>query len=261
MHEYDVAFKLTLQQVDLAIRELIGTSIARWLNVELPEVRNTRVDLLGETAAGELVHLELQSTNDATMPLRMAEYCLRVFRQFGRFPRQVVVYVGAAPARMETNLRGPSLEYAYRLVDIRELDGARLLESSRVGDNIVAILTRLADVRASVDRILERIGELEPAEREAALVRLLIVSELRDLGELVEEEAKKMPILNDILEHKVLGREYKRGELAVVRRLIEKRFGSLPSWAEERLAGLSPSELEDLSVRVSDATTLEDLLH
>lgn len=260
MHEYDVAFKLTLQQVDLAIRDLIGTTIARWLNVELPEVRNTRVDLLGETAAGELVHLELQSSNDTTMPLRMAEYCLRVFRQFGRFPRQVVVYVGAAPPRMETTLRGPSLEYAYRLVDIRELDGERLLESPRVGDNIVAILTRVADVRASVDRILERIGELEPAEREAALVRLLIVSELRDLGELVEEEAKKMPILNDILEHKVLGREYKRGELAVVRRLIEKRFGSMPSWAEERLAGLSPSQLEDLSVRVSDATTLEDLL-
>ena len=37
MHEYDIAFKLTLQQVDLAIRELTGTAIARWLNVELPE--------------------------------------------------------------------------------------------------------------------------------------------------------------------------------------------------------------------------------
>ncbi len=133
MHEYDVAFKLTLQQVDLAIRDLIGTTLAKWLNVELAEVRNTRVDLLGETTAGELVHLELQSSNDATMPLPMAEYCLRMFRQFGRFPRQVVVYVGAAPPRMETKLRGPSLEYAYRLVDIRELDGARLLKLPRVG--------------------------------------------------------------------------------------------------------------------------------
>jgi hypothetical protein len=44
MHEYDIAFKLTLQQVDVALRELIGTTIARGLNVELPEVRNTRVD-------------------------------------------------------------------------------------------------------------------------------------------------------------------------------------------------------------------------
>jgi hypothetical protein len=29
MHEYDIAFKLTLQQVDLTIRELTGTAIAR----------------------------------------------------------------------------------------------------------------------------------------------------------------------------------------------------------------------------------------
>ena len=73
-----------------------------------------------------------------------------------------------------------------------------------------------------------------------------------------------MPILNDILDNKVLGREFKRGvqegELTVLRRQIEKRFGALPSWAEERLAGRTTIELEDLSVRVLDAPSLEDLL-
>jgi len=91
-------------------------------------VRNTRVDLLGETERGELVHIELQSTNDAAMALRRAQYCLRVYRQFGRFPQQVVVYVGGVPAWMSTELH-PSLDYSYRLVDIRELDAERLLES------------------------------------------------------------------------------------------------------------------------------------
>jgi Domain of unknown function (DUF4351) len=76
----------------------------------------------------------------------------------------------------------------------------------------------------------------------------------------VEREARKMPILNDILDNKVLGREFKRGELTVLRRQIEKRFGAIPSWAEERLAGRSPADLEDLSVRVLDAQSLEDLL-
>ena len=272
MHEYDIAFKLTLQQVDVALRELIGTTIARWLNVELPEVRNTRVDLLGETAAGELVHIELQSSNHGMMALRMAEYCLRVFRLFGRFPQQVLLYVGEAEMRMEAELHGPALDYSYRLVDIRELDGEQLLGSSRVGDNIVAILTRLKNVRDTIDRILQRIVELEPGEREEALTRLLLLSELRDLGERVEQEARKMPILNDILDHKVLGREYKKGrqegrqegiqqgELTILRRLIEKRFGAIPSWAEERLAQLSSAELEKISERVLDASSLEDLL-
>lgn len=73
-----------------------------------------------------------------------------------------------------------------------------------------------------------------------------------------------MPILNDILDNKVLGREYKRGlqdgELTVLRRQVEKKFGPLPSWAEERLAGRSTTELEELSIRVLDAPSLEYLL-
>ena len=63
-----------------------------------------------------------------------------------------------------------------------------------------------------------------------------------------------MPIFIDILENKVLGREYKRGlqerELTILRRLMEKRFGPIPAWANERLTGKSATELEDLSVRV-----------
>jgi hypothetical protein len=90
----------------------------------------------------------------------------------------------------------------------------------------------------------------------------MILSGLRHLEETVEQEARKMPILN--IENKVLGREFKRGleegELKVLRRLIEKRFGALPDWAEKRLASRSTNELEELSIRVLDAETLEELL-
>ena len=85
-----------------------------------------------------------------------------------------------------------------------------------------------------------------------------------------------MPLFIDILDNKVLGREFKRGlqegiqegelkgelkgELTVLRRLIEKRFGAMPGWVEERLAGRSTAELADLSVRLLDAQSIEDLL-
>jgi predicted transposase YdaD len=89
-----------------------------------------------------------------------------------------------------------------------------------------------------------------------------------------------MPIDIDIREHEVLGPMFKEaeqkgrqegrregrqeglqeGELTVLRRLIEKRFGALPGWAGEKLAALSASELEDLSMRVLDAKSVEELL-
>jgi hypothetical protein len=45
------------------MRELAG-DVARWVNVELPELQNTRVDLLGETSDSHLIHIELQSRID-----------------------------------------------------------------------------------------------------------------------------------------------------------------------------------------------------
>jgi len=81
-----------------------------------------------------------------------------------------------------------------------------------------------------------------------------------------------MPILNNILDHEVLGREYKRGlqqgrqegvqegELILLRSLIEKRFGPLPKWADEKLSKLSEKEVKELGLRLFDVAAIEDLL-
>lgn len=58
MQEYDVALKLLLRgPAKLTMRELTGTTVEKWIDVEMPKVQSTRVDLLGETAAKGLVHL------------------------------------------------------------------------------------------------------------------------------------------------------------------------------------------------------------
>jgi len=309
MQEYDVTLKLLLRHVsEAAMRDLAGSAVGAWLETELPAVENRRMDLLGEAEDGSLVHLELQSTNDASMAIRMARYALRVFDKFKRFPRQTMVYVGEATLKMDAELRGPDLWFRYRALDVRELDGERLLKSGAVGDNIVALLAGCSDNRTAVRTTLEKIARLPAGERDVILGLLMILSGLRHLEETVEQEVRKMPILNDVLENKVLGREFKRGleegkqqgleegkqqgleegkqqgleegkqqgleegkqqgleegelsgKLKVLRRLIEKRFGPLPDWAENRLATRSARELEEWSVRVLDAKTLEELL-
>jgi hypothetical protein len=81
-----------------------------------------------------------------------------------------------------------------------------------------------------------------------------------------------MPITHDILDHEVIGPAIKQGialgreegmrqegEVFVLRRLIEKRFGALPNWADTRLTQLSLAELDDLSLRVLDAASLDEL--
>jgi hypothetical protein len=273
MQEYDVALKLLLQgPAKLMIRELVGADVEKWLDIELRKVQNLRLDLLGETGDGSLVHIELQSGNDAAMALRMAEYCFGVFRLFGKFPRQVLLYVGEAPLRMANELRGVDVSFRYRLVDIRDLDGDRLLESDEVGDNVIAILARLRDHKEAVRKIIGKLAGLVASERDSALGQLLILAGLRRLEETVRREIQKMPVFIDIMENTVLGPRIRQGmeegrqqglregELAILRRLIEKRFGAIPTWAEEKLTSRPTADLEDLSVRVQDAQSLEDLL-
>ena len=81
-----------------------------------------------------------------------------------------------------------------------------------------------------------------------------------------------MPMHIDILENEVLGLLFQKGlqegrrerpsrrRTDRFRQLIEKRFGALPSWAGDKLAALPASELEDLSLRVLDAKSVEELL-
>ncbi len=80
-----------------------------------------------------------------------------------------------------------------------------------------------------------------------------------------------MPLLDDIMDNNVFGpvirqsmekglEKGRREEgTLILRRLVAKRFGPLPAWAEERLANLSVSELEDLSLRVLDAQNINEM--
>jgi predicted transposase YdaD len=273
VHEYDIALKSVIRRLSgSALKALTGFAIERWHNVEFSEVRTLRVDMVGETADGSLVQIELQSTNDSDMPLRMAEYSLAIYRQFRRFPEQLVLYVGRAPLAMAGKLEGHSLAFQFRVVDIRELDGTWLLASGNPEENVIAVLMRLGDRRAAVRRILERISESAPTQREVALRDLTILAGFRCLGVIIEEETKTMPILDDIMDHDLLGPVLRRGleqgleqgrvegEQAVVLRLIEKRFGSVPFWAQRRLQAMSAPEVEETAVRLLDAPSLEDLL-
>jgi uncharacterized protein DUF4351 len=62
-----------------------------------------------------------------------------------------------------------------------------------------------------------------------------------------------------ILENEVLGPIYLEGGRSILRRLMERRFGAIPDWAEARLATLSPAEIDDISVWILDAESLEQL--
>jgi hypothetical protein len=128
-------------------------------------------------------------------------------------------------------------------------------------------LTRNSDRRETIRRILAKIATLETGKREQALSKLFVLAGLRKLEDQIRSEAEHMPLLDDIMDNKVFGPLIRQGmeqgrleEVGLIlRRQIDKRFGPIPSWADERLSKLSITELEDLSLRVLDAPSISDM--
>src|SRR6266852_3525407 len=172
--DYDVVLKLLFRsKSSQAVREIVGGPVKRWLDKELPAIRNTRADLIGETVGGEFVHLECMSVNQKWIELRMAGYYVEIYQACGRHPRQALVYVGRAKLRMGGHFRSPTLSFRFRVVDLRELNGSRFLDSEAVGDQIMALLMRLKNRRAAIRRILTTITNLDAGNREETLGQLM----------------------------------------------------------------------------------------
>src|SRR5207302_5022616 len=108
----DAGIRRSLEAAVARIRQTYGTRVGRGRGRELVGCRTAQSAEHPGRSTGSHRRSRprppgLQSGNDNTMPLRMAEYCLGMLRLFGKFPRQIVLYVGEAPLRMESELRGP----------------------------------------------------------------------------------------------------------------------------------------------------------
>ena len=281
MQRFDITLKTMLQRQlqGGALARLMGFSIREWLNAELPEVRTRHVDLLGRTDSGKLVQVELQSFNDAQMALRMAEYALAIYRRYGAFPLQVVLYVDREKLAMKQHLKASRFVFECDIVDIRSFEPTELLESPSLEDNILAVLTRFSGKPADVRQILNRIAAAPPDRRKGAVVELMILAGLRQFGSIIEEEIKKMPIVIDLNTHTVFGPHYRRGLKEGLEKGLEKgiqegmdqgvrqnltslithRFGKIPVRYARCLNAMSSTELQALSDRLFSASTISEL--
>lgn len=73
-----------------------------------------------------------------------------------------------------------------------------------------------------------------------------------------------MPILNDIMDHQVIGPAIRKGRLegerSIILRQITRRFGPIPVSARKRIESFTAVKLERISLRLLDASSLKELL-
>jgi predicted transposase YdaD len=172
------------------------------------------------------------------------------------------------------------------------LEESRYEEADLAGlHNVAAALFRLENSREPQDiqRVLGSLVEWLGAEEQSALRRAFVVwlkrvllparvpgAEIPNVVELQEmramlaervktwtEEWKEQGLEQGLEQGREQGREQGErkgrhlGEVNLLHRLLERRFGPLPSWVDERLEQASEAELEHWADRVLECATLE----
>jgi predicted transposase YdaD len=290
--QYDATLKQLFEtQARGLLRVLTGSAEVReFLNVELPQVNVPRLDLLPRMAdTGRLVNIEFQTTNEEWMAPRAGIYYLQsLVKHRVEHLDQVVLYLGKSPMKMSNAIETPVMRFQVRIVDIGELDGDALAASGDLGDAMLAVLAQVKDRQAAIRRALDRIATLKGKKRELAIQQMIILAGLRGLEIEVANEARRyMPFVVDLMENKVFQARYRQGvaegeakgrvegeakgrvegeakgraqgEARMLRGQLERRFGSLPPWAQERLAGAATEQIEAWGLTLLDAETLEEV--
>ncbi|MBL8233710.1 MAG: hypothetical protein JNL98_34755 [Bryobacterales bacterium] len=253
--DYDVSLKLLFHHSHGVIAtELFGGPVREWVNIELPKVNNPRVDLLARCADGSLRHVEVQTSNESDIARRQAEYYLGFHRLLGEHVEQVMLYASAAPLRMSNAFETPSMRYEFRLLNMREFDGEPLLASDDWGDNLLALLTKVEQIRV-LERIESQLRRLKGEEQDTAARLYVIISGIVGIEDVVSERLNMI----DIMANRVLGPAVLKGSRRTIATLLDQKFGPLPEWAVEQLEQAGEAQLDRLTLRLLTAATLEDV--
>ena len=261
---YDTTLREILQALpQILLRLLVGQEGEELLTVEFPAVKKRLPDLVVRLKDGSIFHLEVQSDAEA-MEWRMLEYYVMIRGIYPNRPlRQMVLHVGPERSRSSSNIEESNLQFSYTVKNIQDIDCRYMLESPLLEENLLAVLCHLGDDQKTIREILTRVARLPTKSRADALKKLGILAGLRKLETQVNEEVEKMVISVNVMENAFFRDVFVKGQqeeaAKLLLRQLSRRFDTVPTWAREKIATADLTSLEEWSLRILDAKTLDDL--
>ncbi|MDW8093698.1 MAG: hypothetical protein RMI63_01590 [Caldimicrobium sp.] len=243
---FDRTLREVLQRLPLKIIQILfGSKVSEVLESTFPTTKERKADFVGRLENGTLIHLEIQSTYDPTLPLRLIELYLRIYERYGAYPLQVLLWVGDKKCPYRTRYRLGRLEHRVKVVEMRKISCRELLESEVEEDQLLAILCKRE--RDFWDRLRERVERLDEGKRRDFLMKLLVLARLRKnaYNEVVRlyEEVTRMPLVIDkrrdpfYIEGRKVGRKEGLLEEAqeMVLEVVEVKLGEVPRGLKEQI--------------------------
>ncbi|MBV9388586.1 MAG: Rpn family recombination-promoting nuclease/putative transposase [Chroococcidiopsidaceae cyanobacterium CP_BM_ER_R8_30] len=251
-----------------------------------------RADALILLQSDEVVlHCEFQTDPDPTMPFRMADYRLRVYR---RFPQkrmvQVVVYLRATGSELvqQTTFELDNLRHEFQVVRLWEQPTEVFLQRpgllpyaalSRTTDRVGVLRQVAQEIELMTDRnrrsnLAAATGILAGLVLDKDTIGRLLRRELmresviyQELRQEAREEARRELMRESMIYQELrqeareeAREEAKQSEVNLLLRLLARHLGQVvPLTIETQVRSLDLAQLESLGERLLDFTSLTDL--
>jgi predicted transposase/invertase (TIGR01784 family) len=208
-----------------------------------------------------VLHCEFQTDPDPTMPFRMADYALRVYR---RFPRkkivQVVIYLRPTESELvsQTTFTANNLRHEFQVIRLWEQPTETFLQ--RPGLLPYAALSQTNDrsrVLREVAQAIDSLPERGQQSNVAAATGILA-------GLVLDKQTIRRLLRRGVMKESVIYQEWREEAQqdearSLVLRQLKRRLGSLSDAIEARINTLALNQLEDLGEALLDFSTLADL--
>ena len=279
MKEYNVSDRIMKDLIQIDRPSLLyeltgGVKVREFLNVEFQHIIERRADVVARLEDDSLFHLEIQGQNNDAICYRMGIYCLLISEKYRLPVKQTVLYLGGPKMRMKSELDAGGTKVSFRLIDIREIDADRLLQSGCAGDLALAMLANGGTERLA--EIARRASELTGEARVRVLSQLILLSGLRGVSEQLKMEITMGSLQIDIRDNVILREVWEEvmaegiaegkakgdviGKLSTLRRQLKTKFGHVPKWVEERLEKADKAQVELWLDQVVIAESLEGVI-
>ncbi len=209
---YDRTLRELLRELpERFILLLSGKKGIRFVDTQLPKVKERRPDLLVELEDKSIFHLEIQTRYDVNMDERMIEYYV-LLKQVGeikdKYLRQMVLYLIDSKKRKipsgerEVMFDNGRLIFRYEVRYINDIECRPLMESESIDDNILSVLCKIEDFSFFWERLTKKILKFPISRRRDYFIKLLNLARLRpEIFKIIiiklREEVEDMPLIID----------------------------------------------------------------
>ncbi len=220
----------------------------------------------------KIIHLEFQTRpkSEPPLPLRMLDYWVRLYRLHKLYEKnleleQVIIFLrrDTSPKVFEESFQVGNTTHYYRVIRIWECDPTPLLSKPELLP--LAVLAKSEKPEMLLSQVAEKVNAIENQRQKSnisACVELLA-------GINYSEELIQMYLHDDILKESVtyqrilsdgVNKGLKSEAIALISRLLKKRFGEDSEIIKPRLNTLSVEQLELFGESLFDFSGFEDAI-